>query len=169
MLQWITASEQNNSHFVLERSKDGKQFNTLSNKIYSKAINGNSATQLTYDFVDQSPLGGNNYYRLQQTDLDGNMSYSKVVNVYHGNETMVSLYPNPVNTQLNIEINIPNASIAQIKIMDATGRVVRAVDMQLQAGNNKSDISMEGLADGVYMIKITNNKGLQFSQTIRKN
>lgn len=169
LLQWITASEQNNSHFVLERSKDGKQFNTLSNKIYSKAINGNSATQLTYDFVDQSPLGGNNYYRLQQTDLDGNMSYSKVVNVYHGNETMVSLYPNPVNTQLNIEINIPNASIAQIKIMDATGRVVRAVDMQLQAGNNKSDISMEGLADGVYMIKITNNKGLQFSQTIRKN
>ncbi|MBK7586956.1 MAG: hypothetical protein IPI22_00790 [Bacteroidetes bacterium] len=46
---------------------------------------------------------------------------------------------------------------------------MRAVDMQLQAGNNKSDINMEGLADGVYMIKITNSKGLQFSQTVRKN
>jgi hypothetical protein len=92
-----------------------------------------------------------------------------VVDVYHGNETLVNLYPNPVNTQLNIEINTPKATIAQVKILDATGRVVRAIDMQLQAGNNKSDIRMEGLADGVYMVKITNNKGLNFSQTIRKN
>jgi hypothetical protein len=89
--------------------------------------------------------------------------------VYHGNETLVNLYPNPVNTQLNVDINSPKAGLAQIKLIDATGRVVRAIDMQLQAGNNKTDINMEGLADGVYMIKISNNKGLNFSQTIRKN
>jgi hypothetical protein len=132
-------------------------------------VNGNSTVTLSYDYTDQTPYVGNNYYRLQQVDLDGNISYSKVLNVYHGDETVVNLYPNPVNTQLNVEINTPKASVANIKIMDATGRVVRAVDMQLQAGNNKSDINMEGLADGVYMIKITNSKGLQFSQTVRKN
>jgi hypothetical protein len=169
LLQWTTSSEQNNSHFVVEHSRDGKSFQSLSAAIASQAVNGNSTVTLSYDYTDQTPYVGNNYYRLQQVDLDGNISYSKVLNVYHGDETVVNLYPNPVNTQLNVEINTPKASVANIKIMDATGRVVRAVDMQLQAGNNKSDINMEGLADGVYMIKITNSKGLQFSQTVRKN
>ncbi|MBK6330553.1 MAG: T9SS type A sorting domain-containing protein [Bacteroidetes bacterium] len=169
LLQWTTSSEQNNSHFVVEHSRDGKSFQSLSAAIASQAANGNSTVSLSYDYTDQTPYVGNNYYRLQQVDLDGNISYSKVLNVYHGDETVVNLYPNPVNTQLNVEINTPKASVANIKIMDATGRVVRAVDMQLQAGNNKSDINMEGLADGVYMIKITNSKGLQFSQTVRKN
>lgn len=169
VLNWVSSTEQNNSHFIVEHSKDGKSFTALSGKILSKAPNGQSATPLSYDYTDQAPYGGYNYYRLQQTDLDGNISYSKTVNVYHGNETLVNLYPNPVNTQLNVDINSPKAGIAQIKLMDATGRVVRAIDMQLQAGNNKTDINMEGLADGVYMIKISNNKGLNFSQTIRKN
>ena len=169
LLNWVTSSEQNNSHFVLENSKDGKTFTALSGKIASKALGGNSAVSLAYDYTDGTPYAGHNYYRLQQVDLDGKISYSKVVDVYHGNETLVTLYPNPVNTQLNIEINTPKATLAQVKILDATGRVVKAIDMQLQAGNNKTDIGMEGLADGVYMVKVTNQKGLNFSQTIRKN
>ena len=168
-LNWVTSSERNNHYFILERSRDSKTFAALSGRILSKAANGNSATALSYDYTDHTPYQGYNYYRLQQTDLDGNVSYSKTVIVYHGNETVVNLYPNPVNTTLNVEINTPKATVAQIRIMDATGRVVRATDMQLAAGSNKGDISMEGLADGVYMVKITNNKGLNFSQTIRKN
>ena len=169
VLAWTTTSEQNSSHFIVEHSRDGNTFTALSDKMLSKAVNGNSTTELTYDFTDNAPYMGHNYYRLQQTDLDGKSSYSRIVNVYHGNETLVNLYPNPVNTELYVEINTPKATVAKIKIMDAAGRVVRAVDMQLQAGNNKSDISMEGLADGIYMVKVTDNKGLNFSQTVRKN
>ncbi|MBL7765052.1 MAG: T9SS type A sorting domain-containing protein [Chitinophagaceae bacterium] len=169
LLKWSTSSEQNNSHFIVERSRDGKSFSELSAAIPSKGINGNSSTQLDYTYTDLTPNNGHNYYRLQQNDLDGQKTYSPVVDVYFGNESLVTLYPNPVNTELHVDIQIDKSTIANLKIMDAAGRVVRAVDMQLQAGANQTLVSLQGLSDGVYMIRITNEKGLNYSQTIRKN
>ena len=168
-LNWSTVTEINNSHFVVERSKDGKSFARVSDNIASKAVNGNSNEQLDYGYTDATPYQGHNYYRLQQHDIDGHMSYSKVVDVYFGNETIVTLYPNPVNTNLNVDINTPKATVAKLKITDATGRTVKVVDMQLQAGSNTSLVDMQGLADGMYMISITNDKGLNYSQPVRKN
>jgi hypothetical protein len=97
------------------------------------------------------------------------MTYSNVVNVYFGNETMVTLYPNPVSSLLNVDINTPKATAAQVKITDATGRVVRVTDMTLQAGSNQTQVDLQSLADGVYMVHITNGKGLNYSQPVRKN
>ncbi len=168
-LNWSTVTEINNSHFVVERSKDGRVFSKLSDNIASKAVNGNSNERLDYGYTDATPYQGHNYYRLQQHDIDGHMSYSKVVDVYFGNETIVTLYPNPVNTNLNVDINTPKATVAKLKITDATGRTVKVVDMQLQAGSNTTIVDMQGLADGMYMISITNDKGLNYSQPLRKN
>jgi hypothetical protein len=53
--------------------------------------------------------------------------------------------------------------------MDATGRTVRSISIQLIAGNNHSLVNMEGLADGVYMVHISNERGLNYSQSVRKN
>lgn len=168
-LNWVTSSEQNNSHFVVERSRDGKVFNSISSKIWSQAPNGNSQTTLTYDYLDAMPNNGHNYYRLQQNDLDQHQSYSKIVDVYFGNESIVNLYPNPIHTNLNIDISTPYSTTAFVKIMDATGRTVRSISIQLLAGNNHSLVNMEGLADGVYMVHISNERGLNYSQSVRKN
>jgi hypothetical protein len=169
VLNWTTMTEQNNSHFVVERSKDGKSFSRLSDNIASKAANGNSNEALNYTYTDATPYQGHNYYRLQQNDIDGKASYSKVVDIYFGNETLVTMYPNPVNSNLHVDINTPKATVATMKIMDATGRTVKVVEMQLQEGNNTTQVDMQGLADGVYMINITNAKGLNYAQPIRKN
>ncbi len=168
VLNWTTSSEQNNSHFVVERSKDGKTFSPLSAKISSKGVNGNSSVNLEYGYTDVSPIQGHNYYRLQQVDIDGHESYSGTVDVYFGTETMVTMYPNPVNTELNIQLNTPEAGRARVKIMDATGRVVRTVELSLQAGSNATKVDMQSLSDGVYMVSISNGKGLNYTQTIRK-
>ncbi len=96
VLNWTTSSEQNNSHFVVERSKDGKTFNPLSAKISSKGVNGNSSVNLEYGYTDVSPINGHNYYRLQQVDIDGHESYSGTIDIYYGTESMVTIYPNPV-------------------------------------------------------------------------
>ena len=167
-VNWTTMTEKNNSHFVVERSQDGKTFHAISAPILSKATNGNSQVNINYDYVDATPNNGHNYYRLQQNDLDHHQSYSKIVDVYFGNETMVTLYPNPVNTELNIDINTPKATTADVKIIDAIGRTVRTVSIQLIAGDNHSLVNMEGLTDGVYMVHISNKKGLDYTQTITK-
>lgn len=169
ILNWSTSSEQNNSHFILEHSRDGKLFNDRSGKIASKGVHGNSSVKLDYSFTDMTPNNGHNYYRLQQHDMDGRISYSEVVDVYFGNESMVNLYPNPVKNELYVSINTTKSTIAKLKMMDATGRVVRAVDMQLTPGQNQTQVSMEGLAAGIYLIKISNGQGLDYTQTIRKD
>ncbi|HRG07082.1 MAG TPA: hypothetical protein PLJ08_00780, partial [Cyclobacteriaceae bacterium] len=63
-LKWVTASELNNDFFTVQHSTDGVEFTSLGN------VNGQGTKQsaTTYNFVDDSPMAGINYYRLKQTD-----------------------------------------------------------------------------------------------------
>ncbi|GBL36000.1 hypothetical protein EMGBS15_15950 [Filimonas sp.] len=168
VLKWVTSQEQNFSHFIVERSKDLKFFTPISSAIPSKADNGNSATGFEYGYNDLTPYNGHNYYRLQQYDIDGHHAGSDLVDVYFGHESMVTLFPNPVTSVLNILINTPKATNATANIMDATGRVVRTILMPLQAGENTTQVDMQSLSDGIYLVRITNEAGLNYTQTIRK-
>lgn len=167
-LKWITSNEQNNSHFVVERSKDGKNFTAISTNIKSKAAGGNSQSEINYSYTDLTPFNGHDYYRLAQYDIDGHESHSGTVDVYFGNESVVTMYPNPVNTELTVEVNTPKATEATLKIIDAAGRTVQTVLLNLVSGQNSAKIDMHSLSDGVYMVTISNNKGLNYSQSIRK-
>jgi hypothetical protein len=169
VLNWTTLTEQGNSHFVVERSRDGMQFSRLSGNVLSKAPGGNSQTALNYGYTDGSPFAGHNYYRLQQADLDGRISYSKVVDVYFGNESIVTVYPNPASSQLNVDVQTPAATTAELSLSDATGRTVRVLQVKLQAGTNTVQMDIQDLADGVYMLRLSNGKGLEYSQKVNKN
>ncbi len=167
-LRWITAREQNNAHFVVERSRDGVSFAGISEPISSKAPNGNSEEALAYGYNDPAPYQGHNYYRLRQHDLDGNLSYSKVVDVYFGEEAIVTLYPNPARDVLHADIRAARATQAVLKLSDATGRTVRTLQVQLAEGNNTVDVDLNGLASGLYTVQISNGQGLQYSQNVQK-
>lgn len=80
-LQWATASEQFNDYFEVQRSSDGISFTEIGS-VYSKATNaGNSSKELHYDFTDGQPLDGTSYYRLKQTDINGDFEYSETIPV----------------------------------------------------------------------------------------
>jgi hypothetical protein len=64
---WVTASEQNTSHFNLQKSRDGESWTTIT----TLSAAGNSNTQIDYDVVDYKVDPIINYYRLQQYDNDG--------------------------------------------------------------------------------------------------
>lgn len=167
-INWTTASEINNSHFIVERSYDGVQFKAISDAIFSKAINGNSASPLDYAYTDQSPKNGHNYYRLQMIDLDKRQRYSDVHDVYFGSKTVVTLYPNPVQNELGVSIYSPYPTIVDIQIMDAAGRTIQSVQTHLLAGDNQQKISLQDVSEGIYLVNVTDGKGLQYSQLIRK-
>ena len=61
-INWITASETNNSHFEIERSSDGIEFS----RIGTIAGHGTTIEVQTYEFMDIIPQKGVNYYRLKQ-------------------------------------------------------------------------------------------------------
>ena len=66
-LDWATISESNNNHFILSKSKDA--FNYTDIGIVSGG--GNSNEIKTYQFIDEFPYDGLNYYRLSQVDDNG--------------------------------------------------------------------------------------------------
>ena len=74
-LTWSTASENNNDYFTIEKSNDGINFESLANIDGA----GNSNTLINYSYIDKNPFEGLNYYRLKQTDFNGNFIYSNVV------------------------------------------------------------------------------------------
>lgn len=77
MLEWQTASEINNSHFVIEHSRDADSFSAIEDVTGA----GNSSSFKEYRFLHQKAEGGVNYYRLKQTDFDGKYEYSPVIAV----------------------------------------------------------------------------------------
>ena len=77
ILSWSTASEQNNDYFNIEKTKDGKDWNSIARENGA----GNSTTQLYYSFVDDNVESGINYYRLKQTDYDGKFKYSETISI----------------------------------------------------------------------------------------
>lgn len=129
-LDWVTAMEIENDYFTVERSADGKDFETL------ETIEGagNSINTLRYHTYDNLPLDGTSYYRLKQTDFDGTYTYSALRSVSIKEalpETTINVYPNPSNGSFKVEVSGINTATS-IQITDIQGRLVYqgAVDAQ---------------------------------------
>ncbi len=101
LLKWSTASELNNDRFLLLRTVDGINYETVG--IVSGA--GNSSTVLNYTFLDRDPLKGLSYYKLTQVDFDGTESSSELVSFLNEANEGFRLFPNPTNQHLTLSFN----------------------------------------------------------------
>ena len=122
---WSTSTEINNDYFTVERSPDAVVFSELA-KVKGA---GNSSQTLHYNAVDANPLSGISYYRLKQTDFDGNYTYSNIVAIEQSTDDILginfSVFPNPSNGKfigLRSNINyLPKTEIV-IVVVDIFGR-----------------------------------------------
>lgn len=115
-ISWKSASEENFSHYEIERSADGVSF-----------VNIGSASGLgsgsTYSKLDINPVSGFNYYRLKMVDLDGSFVYSsvKVIDFSTERSNEFKIFPNPFHEGFTIN---GLAKGDQLKIYDLTGKLV---------------------------------------------
>jgi hypothetical protein len=156
-LRWATASEQGSSHFVVQRSDDGKTFHPIG----QVASAGDSQDLLNYQFTDRSPLEGQNYYRLKQVDLDGTVAYSPIVTVRTGVQDAGGflLLPNPATDR--VELQFAADQVGQeilVTVLDVSGKEV--LRQQRQPAAAKQEISVAGLASGVYTVRVQTNGGV---------
>jgi hypothetical protein len=169
VINWSTSKEENNDYFNLLRGATPTSLSVLAAKIKTKAMDGNSATSLNYDFTDFSPLVGHNYYKLEQYDLNNHVTNSEVIDIYWSLDgTQVVVYPNPATTQLIIDVNIDKNSSAKMRIYDVTGKLVKQIETELTKGANYTSIYLGDMAIGMYMIRISDGKGLNYSQQFNK-
>lgn len=154
-LDWATASESNNSHFEIERSADGINFEYLST--VNAYGNGTSVTKQTYSAVDEKPYKGISYYRLKQVDKNTEFKYAEVVSVEFTSTSYVNVFPNPALDKINIKAS-DDYNTANIKVINTLGVEVVS-NNQLTAYNGSIDLSH--LANGIYYVVIQNGENTE--------
>ena len=158
-LEWQTASEINNGFFTIERSKNGLDWEEVS-KIDGA---GNSTALLSYSTIDENPYWGISYYRLKQTDFDGQFEYSDIRSVtIKQNTAEVVIYPNPANNQITIQAN--EQELQGIKIFNTIGQDVTNLTKQLSKTDNSVIIDLSNLANGIYKVKTVTTANIVYKQ-----
>lgn len=147
LLSWETATEINNDFFTVERSLDGINFETIT----EVAGAGYSSVPRAYQTIDEEPFRGLNYYRLKQTDFDGQYSYSAIRPVWFSESDKVNvlLYPNPADEILIIQIDKVNEN-DKLSLYNALGQQVLN-----QSLRNAQQIDIRYLSRGVYFLHLT--------------
>ncbi|MDN5211175.1 T9SS type A sorting domain-containing protein [Fulvivirgaceae bacterium BMA12] len=161
-LTWSTASEINNDFFLVQRSEDGTEWETLGE------VDGNGTVNeiINYGFWDTRPLFGKSFYRLKQVDFDGQFEYSPVVSVnnpFTGNAMRVMVYPNPTSAEnINLRVLTGNQeNKISIQLIDALGH--RFIDEKMSPDAFNEDLIIranEGLSKGVYFLMVTQNNSV---------
>jgi hypothetical protein len=144
-LNWTTLSEENNAGFDIEKSTNGKDFEVIGHVEGA----GNSIEKIDYNFMDENPANGINYYRLKQTDFDGAFEYSKIVSVEFESQVQAIVFPNPMIDNLTIRADTQDK--VNIRIFNLFGQIVY---QNTQRIDNQMDIDLSMLPAGSYFLQV---------------
>jgi hypothetical protein len=171
-LAWQTSWEKNNSHFEVQRSKDGAHFTTI-----GQVAGQGTSTQLhNYTFADkEGPEQGAAmlYYRLKQVDFDGAFEYSpvRVLMLPHKAFSITEVGPNPFDQQLNIQINSPASEHLQIRLINSQGQTVLEKRMFMEAGTDEKTIQLNNsgkLEAGLYLVEVRSAKSREIIRLLKQ-
>ena len=138
--EWET--ETNNDYFTIEQSIDGISFHEVAR------ISGAGTTSLSnsYEYSLPATFNGLMYFRLKQTDYNGDYSYSQVQSVFMDNSEYIQVYPTIASDYITIE-----GEYDSVTFSDTQGKIHRPTRMQgnsypitaLPKGTNFAIISLK--------------------------
>ncbi len=157
LIKWQTLQEINNDYFTLERSGDGINWEQW--RIIKGAIN--AQTSLNYRVIDRDPLDHTSYYRLKQTDLDGQFSYSNVQIIHRAvTSSQFTIFPNPVGHELNLKGG--ELLDDELSIKNIYGQVIIHA-LFIPKNGHQYSIDVAHLPSGLYFLEYGNGSvGLPF-------
>lgn len=141
VLQWTTSQETNTAGFTIQHSTDGQQWGNIG---YQPAAN-RQEMENRYAFVHSFPVNGKNYYRIEESDIDGQICYSRIITLQHGNRKMELL--NTLVTDGKISLQLEET--ATVSLFNSQGQLV--LTRHLPAGNHILEAGH--LINGVYYLR----------------
>ena len=165
-LKWATASETNNSHFVVQKRIDDQWQAIGTVKGY-----GTASSKHSYTFADRDYQQGNTaYYRLKQVDFDDSYEYSEVRSVSSELEKALSMttYPNPVADAVTLSLNSSQKQGAKVVIRNVLGQQMLSRELSLQQGENQQTLNLESLKTGQYFLKVKTDDKVYHKKVIKE-
>jgi hypothetical protein len=152
LLTWSTATETNNDYFALERSSNGLDFKTIA----SIDGAGTSKSTIVYSYSDKTFSGLGQYYRLRQTDFDGQFEYFRILYIETAPwQKPVMVYPNPATDMLHISGTLMHRSQISYALYDLLGNALFS-NQVVADGHFDASIDVSRYAPGIYWVKIEN-------------
>lgn len=152
-LSWATSQEINTAKFIVEHSKDGRNYIAIGDVIAT----GNNAEVANYAFIHHTPVLGTNFYRLRIVEKSGNIKLSPTKSVRNEGTADIAIYPNPVKDWMMVNITSDKIDRAIITLSDMNGKLVLTKNNTLSEGSNYININTHGLSAGTYIVKIQLN------------
>ncbi|MEM6764289.1 MAG: hypothetical protein AAF655_05180 [Bacteroidota bacterium] len=150
-LSWVTASETQNDHFLLEKANPSGDFDPLAR------LEGNGTTSAAsyYEFIDMAPSIGRNLYRLKQVDIDGAFSYSNIVSASFQISTPgISVFPHPVQGSAQVDvIGFPISQQVTIRVENLLGQIIMEQLVEVDRSGAATLSVNSNLRAGTYLIK----------------
>jgi hypothetical protein len=145
---WQTATEINNSGFVIERNISGTWEQIAF--VPSQAVDGNSSSSLSYSYTDQNSAKGISQYRIKQIDIDSKSSYSDIRAVRGMDQPGKTIvYPNPsFDGRVNVVFE-DAVGIRDISLIDMSGRMVKQWN-----GVSNNNLQIDNLVSGLYSLRV---------------
>lgn len=156
LLKWATLSEFNTSHFIVERSNDGRQFIALGRVEAA----GEATDKQFYQYTDASAVAGVNHYRIRLIDKDGTSTYSDIRTVQLRDDSRILVYPVPARDHLFIEWKDQSAGAKEGRIISMNGQVV----MRFRMNSNREKINIATIQAGSYLVQLDNGVTARFDK-----
>ncbi len=154
-LAWTTVSETNNAYFAVERSTDGAQFT----EIFRLDGAGNTTGPVAYREYDDTPPFGTVYYRIRQTDTDGQAEASKAVAVQvgMGGKLQMTISPVPLHGK-HLYINHTQAETPSFQLLNALGVPLNAGHYSVTAEPYRATLTLAAaLPPGLYYLRASSS------------
>jgi hypothetical protein len=164
-LNWSVNYNQIINHFEIEQSLDGINFNLLGN------VNG-SHTDINIANYNASfnVNGANNsylYYRLKIYGSGDQYAYSKVIRLFNANSSFVTITPNPVKDEMNVNILSPLSKNIFLEIYDLSGRLMKKMTYNATKGNTNIKVfGFQNWPAGLYSVKVSMDKNIFIKKMI---
>ena len=160
-LSFKALNEREMANYTIERSTDGTSFTNIGAQ---QATNANQAS-VSYSFVDNQPIIGNNYYRIKGNSINGQIQFSNVVIVKYGvNAASVAVVPNPIEGKtVNLKLSQLAKGNYKISVTDAIGRIILKKEMLLDGSSSVQLNLPTSVKAGNYFLKV-DGQGKTFVQ-----
>lgn len=157
-LDWNTAQEMNSSHITIQRSADGENWDDIG----TVKAQGNSAITTAYSFIDEHPLTGNNFYRLQLVDIDNSFTYSEENVIRTSTIGAISFFPNPARDYVNVSLGnaLQSGQTVSVRLVSLGGQLMQEQHTAAGAGTVVS-FRVSNYAAGVYILQVVGQNGTQ--------
>jgi hypothetical protein len=150
-LDWSV--ESNPAKFEVLRSTNGINYSSIGSV-------GAAVSKKAYQFTDNKPASGINYYRIKSIEADGATSFSIINALSNGTDDLAitSLAPSVVRSTAKLFITSSKGGKLDVVVTDMSGKSWKRLVIQVSAGNEEKSLNLSDLPAGMYQITGTMNQ-----------